>query len=535
MYSNSITEQTNSKMNTWVEELEEANSWFEESTTEEIFKFINDKTSLYTPGFVLRRQIQTCFPELIGKAEEQSNVHEYADLRESGNTPLPKSLVNSLSRVLSETNFKGYGHENLNIEFKQWKKYLNDEAFCNRSTAIKLLFALQMNDDVTIAKFFLSNGNELLSMRNPFDYACTYCLKCNLTYEDVVEVFDLFESQRDSHDSIEPIKIDSNYNFTESMKNETISMSVNVNMSNDEKKNHLLSLMLEHKNYFTKKVVKKNHKEDREEERAMKYAAGYSLHNMKMLQLFLKYLVVIYPEFYRYTEKYNFFKESIKTDENGIPKVYEHLTRAMVDKQNIDLPEYSYLDEYDGPELASRGSIKRFYDNIPFNKNIVIPLKSLSKTLRSILRAVKYPTNAQAVNRDTIMLLTYFFITGYRSASETMKNKIKDILENDINSIEEEHLEDTLIFTLSDIINNIDEIDDGEENAINGFISSINYIMTCFDLHAFYSPFVLDRFILLCLLATKTSDENDDDSVEYLMQLVIYESYRLSKEIIEEQ
>ena len=133
------------------------------------------------------------------------------------------------------------------------------------------------------------------------------------------------------------------------------------------------------------------------------------------------------------------------------------------------------------------------------------------------------------------MLLTYFFITGYRSASETMKNKIKDILENDINSIEEEHLEDTLIFTLNDIINTIDEIDDGEENAINGFISSINYIMTCFDLHVFYSPFVLDRFILLCLLATKTPDENDEDSVEYLMQLVIYESYRLSKEMIEEQ
>ena len=59
-------------------------------------------------------------------------------------------------------------------------------------------------------------------------------------------------------------------------------------------------------------------------------------------------------------------------------------------------------------------------------------------------------------------------------------------------------------------------------------------MMTCFDLQVFYSPFVLDRFILMCLLATKVPDEDDEDAVEYLMQLIIYESYRLSKELIEE-
>lgn len=521
-------------MTAWTEEIERANSWFEESTKEEIFKFLNDKKNLCTPGFILRRHIQTYFPGLMKKAKEKSNVYDYADLRESGNISWPESIVNSLSKVLSETNFKGYGQKNLNIESKQWKKYLNDEIFCNRATAIKLSFALQMNDDVTIAKFFLSNGNELLSMRNPFDYACAYCLACNLTYEDAVEVFDLFESKRDSNDTVEDIQNDPNYNFTEFMKSETISIAADVKMSNEEKKNHLLSLMLEHKNEFTKKVVKKNHKENKDDERAIKYAAGYSLHNMKMLQSFLKYLVVIYPDVYRYTEKYHFFKESIKTDEDGVPKVYEHLTRAMIDKQNIDLPEYSYLDEYDGPKLSERGNMKRFYDNIPFNKNIVVPLKSLSKTLRSILRAVKYPTNAQAVNRDTIMLLTYFFITGYRFASATKKNKIRSILENDKNSIKKETSEDALIFTLDDIINNIDAIDDGEENAITGFVDSINYMMICFDLQVFYSPFVLDRFILMCLLATKVPDEDDEDAVEYLMQLIIYESYRLSKELIEE-
>ena len=40
---NSITEKVYSIMTAWTEEIERANSWFEESTKEEIFKFLNDK------------------------------------------------------------------------------------------------------------------------------------------------------------------------------------------------------------------------------------------------------------------------------------------------------------------------------------------------------------------------------------------------------------------------------------------------------------------------------------------------------------
>ena len=176
----SITEDMKKQTDTWAKDRDKANDWLAEATQEEIFAFLNERKNLCTPGFLLRRQLQTKFPALIEKASKVSNVKEWADLTTTGNVPWHEKLIESLAKNLTEVAFEKYGNELMDIEKKQWQNYLSDQAHCNRNTAIKLIFALEM-DDATSAKFLLSNGNNLLSLRNPFDYSCKACLNCGLT------------------------------------------------------------------------------------------------------------------------------------------------------------------------------------------------------------------------------------------------------------------------------------------------------------------------------------------------------------------
>lgn len=536
----SFTERTTSEMNSWTEVLEDANDWLETSTQEEIFAFLNKKENLCTPGFLLRRQIQTRFPELLTEAKEISGVDDYADLTDSGNVPWAKEFVETLAKILAKENFSGCGDAPLNIDNRQWFRYLNDETFCNRNTAIKLIFALEM-DDATAAKFLLSNGNDLLSMRNPFDFACKILLDnrvfdennsaviSGFTYADAVKLFDSFEKKRDKSAAETPAFEISDKTFTELVKDETDSVIKDNIMAAEKKKQLLLEIMLKHQKDFTVMVDKKNQGDKKKEERDKKYASGYSLQNMKRLRYFLKYLTLLYPKFLKNTE--SAYSSPVKTDEDGVPQVYNQLTKAMFDKQYMELPAYSDLKKFSGPELSARGEAKRFYDNIPFNKNIIIPLKSLSKTLRSILRAAESPANAQDINRDTVLLLTYFFITGWLASSKLQKQDFYLARAE----VEKNSVEEIVAENLNDVAGHVDAIKDGEEKPLNGFISSINIMLNCFGFTEFYAPFVLDRFILMCLIARNSSAEKDPRFVQYLMELVISESYRLSKEEMEDQ
>ena len=494
----SITEETRKEMDLWQAELNG-------SSQEKIFEFLNRRENLCTPGFILRRQLQIKFPELI---KDAARLEPYSDLTETGNLSWPDKMIKKLARLLREKSFEKCSQAALNVEVKQWQNYLGDKSNCQRETAIKLIFALEM-DDVTATKFLLAKGDELFSLRNPFDYACKICLDCGLAYEDAENLFNDFTAQRGNPNTSKPQKI-SDDNFTRLIKNETASFSKNNIMPVEEMKKQLLEAMLKYKDDFRKN----------------KNEAGYSLQNLKRFRFFLKYLVLIYPTVELFTGENYLDNVKIATKKDGTPKVPSHLITSMFDTQEIDLPEYAELVEYGGPDLPERGALHRLYNKIPFNKNVLIPLKSLSKTLRSILRAVEYPANAQAVNRDTILLLTYFFITGWKFASDEVKAQIQETLERDAQNFEEDAPEESLLFALPEIL---DAIDYSDEPPIKTYIAALSRMLLSFEFTEFYAPFVLDRFILICLLATEDSDE------QYLMPQVIEESYRLSKELLDQK
>lgn len=494
----SITEKMNLEMELWAAELNDSNKFLANSGREKIFDFLNRRENLCTPGFLLRRQLQIKFPALVESAAKKSEV-AYADLNECGNVEWSPKLIDHLAKILSTATFAKFGENSPDVEKKQWQNYLQDTAHCQRKTAIKLIFALEM-DDATAAKFLLANDDELLSLRNPFDYVCKACLEFGLTYEDAEEIFKKFTALCGKLE--ENFKYPTN-NFTQLIKSETASLREDDTISAEETKKRLLESMLKYKNDFCE--------------------TGYSQQNINRLRVFLKYLMLLYPTVERFIGKDLFVDEAIEKNSDGTPKILRHLITSMFDAQEIDLPEYAELSAYGGPNLPRRGALKRFYDSIPFNKDVLIPLKSLSKTLRSILRAVAHPENAQAVNRETILLLTYFFITAWHTAELETKEKFQASLEKDMGAVAQDSAEESLLFALEDTAFAIDSVEDSDEEPLKIYIAALNRMLEPFEFSDFYAPFVLDRFILICLL----SDE------ENIMSSIIYESHRLSKNLME--
>ena len=86
-----------------------------------------------------------------------------------------------------------------------------------------------------------------------------------------------------------------------------------------------------------------------------------------------------------------------------------------------------------------------------------------------------------------------------------------------------------MLFILEEFLEALDLISENEEISAKMYVSLINRILTPFEFIEFYSPFVLDRFILICLMSLKYFDE------EYFMQPVISESYRLSLNLMKEK
>lgn len=456
--------------------------WNNFNNFEEILNSLNRQEALCTPGFLLRRQLQTEFPSLVQAAAEKSGK-SYDDLTTSDNVPWPLEMLRELSLILKYTNFEKCS--SLDIEARHWKKYLSDEERCKRDTAIKMLFALKMNEE-TANKFLLSNGSPLLSLRNPFDYACKVCLDGGLTYENAVTLFIEFENKH---------KKTSDTDFTRAIQNETNRIFKKAIISFEEIKPKILKTMDKHADDFCFE------------------SPGYSVQNLKRLQVLLKYLTLLYP-----TDDKN---------PDGTPKVLSHLTDAMLIYHGITLADYWDLPEYGGPEnLQPRGHLTQLYNNIPFMKKVLIPLKSMSKTLRAIQRAMKKPANAQSVDRDTVILLVYFLMTGWHFAEEKVKNQFQNKLNNDITESKDDNTRKSLLNALKDVIEGLNSIDKNKEPHPKVYAQLINLLLTSFEFNNFYAPFVLDRFVLICLLATEGEQEPN------FMSHVIERSYPFSKDIL---
>ena len=526
-FQNSITERAmGSVKQKWLKELSENTQWLEAETQKEIFDFLNERESLCTAEFILRRQIQAMFPALMEKAAALAGV-DYADLSKSGNIPWAAELVEALSGVLASEKFPGVS--GLNLDRRQWKKVLLGEAFCNRATAIKLIFALKM-DEVTAAKFLISNGKNPFSTRNPSDYLYEFCLKGNFSCDTATALLHDFEARRkDSSDDAAQEEMEF---ATIQLENETERILGNVKITAQDKQKRIVDYMVAHGNEFVRKVERK--------ERRAEYPSGFSKQNNMKLKIFLRYLTELYPSFSQFKEVNEFdsylFSRAVQTNKDGSPKTPEQLMRAMREEQGIHLFETAELEEIGlptGNERNEQGQRqlreKQRYDAIPFNNYILLPFKNLSKTLRSNLRAEKYPNNAQDVERSTILFLAYFFICYCQTHKDELEN-LAAKLDAEI-AREDNPQKNNLLYALKAVVCNVEDLP-YVENLPELYVDSLNALLDSFKCSPFYAPFVIDRFILFCLL-TLRRPKDAEDFPKYLMNLLIEQSYYFSKKILE--
>ncbi len=504
-----FTKVIQNEITTWEKELHQSNIWLRKAKQKEILEFLNKPEYLCTPGFILRRQIQALFPQLMQNIHESlKGVPIPKNLATAGNVAWDKKFINALSNRLATMN--------LNLDAQQWKNCLTDKTLCQRQTAIKLIFALDM-DDKTAAKFLISSGHSLLNVRNPFDYICKFCLsfKPALSYTDAGNILRDFETRRPQPNKT--ISQNRQFGMTRELTSEIIRLVEDDTITADDKKERLIVYMLKNESEFVRKTSKG-------------YPSGFSLQNIRKLKILIKYLAIIYPKEIVANNEKEEVSIPLDTDAEGVPTNYENLMSAMYYFQDIDFPDHLELN------LPEKGAqINAFY-NIPFNKDVLVRLKKLATTLQAIMRAEKNSANVQDINRSTIMILAYFLITGYLYANETLAGEFVTQLKKDLLA-DTNTEEKKLLQGLQRVTANLEKIVDSQTQA-KLYIESLNWILKSFDFTEFYPPFILDRFILICLLADPLGAPIRDvyeKSLTFLMQLVIAESYNLSKEMLEEQ
>lgn len=475
--------------------------WLNNATQQEIIADMNRRENICTPGFLMRRQIQQEFPALMQKASAASKIplSDCANLVTAGNVPWNEKFLRALASALAAETFDDYdatGQARL-LERSQWLKYLSDCTLCQRETAIKLIFALKMNRD-TAAKFLISMGHTLPSVRNPFDYICTFCLSCapRIPYNEARKMLIDFEKNRQAT-FVENPNQKPNITMTDSMKSEMARLAGNDTIPNEVKRGDLRRYMLENSGEFVRSAIKNGAP-------TFEYASGFSLQNIDRLKKFMSYLALLYPA---------------ETPKGGASTVDE-LIQSMFFAHDIDLLDNHSL------RLPSKGAALNAYNRIPFNGDVVLRLKTLATRLRANMRAATHPANAEDISRSTIMILAYFFITGYLYANDEKTAMLIQRLKNDKPAarIHEKKLIDALQFA----IKRIDKIADSP-TPVKHYRDALNFLLMCFGMTKFYPPFVLDRFIMISLLADPLNAPLRDDyeeSLQFLMGLLIDENYR---------
>lgn len=573
--------------------IQEMDSWAEKETEDivpdEALEFLKDTKKLCTPGFILRREIKNLVTKEILKVEIDKKIFDALPTEE--NIVWSDEVIDIFAQSLKKQ-FKEYG-----ISENQWKDYLKDKAFCNRNNAIKIIFAFNIEDDAY--KFMAACGHNLFSARNPFDYICMFCRECGFSYFDALQLLNDFEkntpyffleqafskllTQKDLNQEetvkniISALNMDDNTakNFaaafkgsltntanaeenifadgmTQNLKNETASISKKAKINPTEAKQQLISYMSQNRGAFSPKIVTKTKITESQ------YSTGFSLRRIKMLKALLKYLALLYPEVEMFNEDdmeqhpENYFKrQPLKKKDNGEPKVYRHLVEAMLQTHCIYPPDLDFREILDKP---ARDAANIAY-SIPFNSGVLLPLKLLPENLRAIMRPLKnQPNNAKDLDRNTLLLLTYFFIAAYREAifteklnanseiSEADKLKQENLILKEIpdelkidnikKSIADKNTAETeksLLLVLKEIVQRLKELE--EENLspkekLDAYIDSLNDMLQCFDFSQCYLPFILDRFILLCLLANPLELPLEDNGIkekalQYFMTRVI--------------
>lgn len=508
-FENSLTRHAKASMDLWTRELADMSEELMNNPLA-VIKSLNDSRNLCTAGFLMRRQIQTHFVEILNSASDET-CESYDDLTINNNVPWADSFLKNVCSRLEKKFFK---EQNEVIKAAEWFQWLNDIKYPRkRELAIKISFLLNM-DDHTTTKFLLSCGHEPLSVRNPLDCICLFCqlLRPQGDWKKVKALLKKYELYRPTYaeSNTANIPVMGHIGMTKIINDKIPELAglTPPETKSEDVEDKLLEYMFSINPEFTrrKKLVKKDKKtKEILSDNLSVYYSGYSLQRRKDFLELTHYLVKLYPTYdywaYYGGDRRKSINEKISNSgsrqieveitEDGYPDMGS-LAKAFMCTHGWQFAEPGELG------LPSHGSIKNRHDNMPFNKNVYLVCKAYERSNRlgAIKRFTEKPDNAAIVERKDILLMAYLFISGYsRNENEDLRNELYEMAESDMENSFSENLRN-ILGQLEDIVDAWDECE-----KITGYISCINGFLMMFSFEPLYPPFPLDRFILYALVA----------------------------------
>lgn len=210
-YDHSLTQQAQEVMNTSILSRiqkineNEMNALYAKSRPDyaALRRFLLDTSTLTSPGFVLRRYIQTKFPHFLTDA--QGNLLrpgvDYTDLTRTANVPWEKdgstAIVDQVAKKLAHICAQNHKQnpDYPNLTKTTWHNYLTDSQ-PQADRILMIAVTLQMDVETT-KEYCLACGYDGYSARNPLDMICYYCQQWPEQYDwpKVLELFRRFQQQ----------------------------------------------------------------------------------------------------------------------------------------------------------------------------------------------------------------------------------------------------------------------------------------------------------------------------------------------------
>lgn len=286
-------------------------------------RFLLDTSTLTSPGFVLRRYIQTKFPHFLTDA--QGNLlrpgADYNDLTHNANVPWEKdgstAIVDQVAKKLAHICAQNHKQnpDYPNLTKTTWHNYLTDSQ-PQADRILMIAVTLQMDVETT-KEYCLACGYDGYSARNPLDMICYYCQQWPEQYDwpKVLELFRRFQQQAGLQTAA------SSASPAEAPAGQTVRLYrwfsdlFNASLPADQRDQALISLMAGHADQFLsyrwsargdswENVWEDVRADAQENARADAYPglqrAGYfSRTNRLYYMRLLQYLAALYPEMER--------------------------------------------------------------------------------------------------------------------------------------------------------------------------------------------------------------------------------------------
>ena len=482
-----------------------------------ITDFLSKEDVHMTPGMFLCRYVQTNYK---GFVTTQDGITYFADLSKPY-LARDSSIKDRIAEIL---------RDNTDITLPRWKALLSrtyPKKDVDRFELYHVAFDLQMSK-CEAAQYFLLNRAALPCVRNPLDTICSAYLtyysittvdqKVKIKWTDVVDDLDEFVSKIQVRRAT-AAETHETYKFGPRERNEStwvhstnLRSSVNDDVikayaaNYDGFRSALRTYMSDNAPNFVpiEKSTKKDYNYITEN--------AYSITAVNTLKHLLRYLTVLYPACFPTIAQSNVPYSKTLVDYPLTTDHIKDLTSAMLDSVDWEHSDWkSYAEAHPSPEekVSNTTNELQYLDTI---------CKNLYTKIGNTLNVIDNKATGVFIDRDDILMLTYFLIKGY--ARYYNENKTRAVFKSPFDDIAYKYADgqqvDIAVEQIAEIVDNMagtkldlsDQIQYAmdEYNVVLDAFGSAYGVESDYSIAPIYLPLKFDRFVILATIVPNAED-----------------------------